>query len=187
MNCVYCGKVCKNENSKRNHERLCKHNPERDQVSLEAARKSASEKTPCRYCGKGMTKGNSKRHENSCSENPANQKECPVCSKMFSGKGTTCSYSCSNVYFKRARNKDSHLGYQALCFRYHGKKCLVCGEEKIVAAHHVNEDHSDNRPENLVPLCPTHHQYIHSRYRDEVQPFVDEYIKNYTGCSVEVT
>ena len=27
--CIYCGKICKNDNSLRNHERLCKENPDR--------------------------------------------------------------------------------------------------------------------------------------------------------------
>jgi|688.fasta_scaffold365078_2 hypothetical protein len=27
MNCIFCNKVCKNENSLRNHQRLCKNNP----------------------------------------------------------------------------------------------------------------------------------------------------------------
>lgn len=30
LNCIYCGKACKNNNSLRNHERLCKENPNRD-------------------------------------------------------------------------------------------------------------------------------------------------------------
>lgn len=30
LNCQFCGKECKNNNSLRNHERLCKSNPERD-------------------------------------------------------------------------------------------------------------------------------------------------------------
>lgn len=29
MNCMFCGKECKNDNSLRNHQRLCKLNPER--------------------------------------------------------------------------------------------------------------------------------------------------------------
>ncbi len=64
-----------------------------------------------------------------------------------------------------------------MCFGYHEKKCIVCGEENIVAAHHVDEDHENNEPENLVPLCPTHYQYVHSQYRGEVQPIIDEYIR----------
>ena len=31
--CKYCGKICKNENSHRNHERLCPKNPSRNYVS----------------------------------------------------------------------------------------------------------------------------------------------------------
>ena len=29
MNCIYCDKICKNDNSLRNHQRLCKNNPDR--------------------------------------------------------------------------------------------------------------------------------------------------------------
>lgn len=32
--CIYCGKPCKNANSHRNHERLCKSNPNRQQSNL---------------------------------------------------------------------------------------------------------------------------------------------------------
>jgi very-short-patch-repair endonuclease len=38
--CRFCGKVCKNSNSLRNHERLCKLNPDRDLHSLEVMRKN---------------------------------------------------------------------------------------------------------------------------------------------------
>lgn len=40
MNCKYCGKDCKNENSLRNHERLCKSNPERQISGFELYNKS---------------------------------------------------------------------------------------------------------------------------------------------------
>lgn len=33
LKCIFCGKECKNCNSKRNHERLCKLNPDRDFIS----------------------------------------------------------------------------------------------------------------------------------------------------------
>lgn len=77
--------------------------------------------------------------------------------------------------------KRRHIG---ICFKNHAKECVVCGETKIVAVHHYNHDHEDNRPENLVPLCPTHHAYMHSRFkklieekvRDYVQYFIDEYM-----------
>jgi hypothetical protein len=96
-----------------------------------------------------------------------------------------CNRSCANSVGGRAKSdKDYSLGnlnYRTICEKHHEMKCLVCGEEKIVAVHHVDEDHSNNDPKNLVPLCPTHHQYVHSRYRDEVQPIIDRYIEEKWG------
>lgn len=60
---------------------------------------------------------------------------------------------------------------------------MVDGENKIVAVHHYDHNHDNNDPKNLVPLCPTHHSYVHSRYVDEVQPAIDEYVKNYPGVA----
>lgn len=31
--CSYCGKACKNANSLRNHERLCKQNPDHQKIN----------------------------------------------------------------------------------------------------------------------------------------------------------
>ena len=131
-------------------------------------------KINCNKCEREFGSNVIKRHSMICE----GLKECPVCKIKHNKKGLTCSYSCSNKMFRTGENNGNWKQdtYQSTCWLYHGKKCLVCGEEKIVAAHHVNEDHSDNRPENLVPLCPTHHQYVHSRYRDEVQPIIDKYL-----------
>ena len=112
-------------------------------------------------------------------------RECPVCKKEFNvykrEKKKTCSRSCSNKYFRVGEGNGNWKQdtYRSTCFLYHKKKCVICNEDKIVSVHHYNEDHNDNRPENLVPLCPTHHQYVHSGFRDEVQPIIDEYIKNF--------
>lgn len=63
------------------------------------------------------------------------------------------------------------------------KKCIVCGEMRIVEAHHYNGVHKDNRPENFAPLCLTHHQYWHSAYRYLIQEQVDEYVKKFSSRS----
>ena len=187
--CRYCHRVCKNDNSLRNHERLCKQNPTGGTANTSRALEKANAKTECcQYCNELFSLGNIKKHTISCKKNPSNFKECPVCNKEHSKDGITCSYSCSNKYFRHGRKggtqykTDDRLiankQYQQLCFRHHGKKCIVCGEEKIVAVHHINENHFDNRVENLVPLCPTHHQYVHSRYKNEVIPIIENFIKN---------
>ena len=182
--CKYCDKECKNDNSLRNHERLCKSNPDRQTVNIENARKKANEKHSCVFCNIKVSLSSLKKHENSCESNPKiieeRGKECPVCNKFFLSKSITCSYSCSNTYFREVRNKPkNYINYRTICFKYHKKECVVCKENKILSVHHMNQNHNDNRPENLVPLCPTHHQYIHSRYKMEIFPEIEEYVKQF--------
>ena len=55
------------------------------------------------------------------------------------------------------------------------KRSVVCGEDKIVAVHHYDHNHENNDPKNLIPLCPTHHAYVHSRYANEVLPYIEKY------------
>ena len=59
----------------------------------------------CVYCNHETNITNIKRHEKACKENPANKKECPVCKTIHSKKSITCSYSCSNTYFRSGKNK----------------------------------------------------------------------------------
>ena len=147
------------------------------QNSLDNLKLAATIKKCCDYCNNNFSLTNFKKHEDSCKKNPKNLKECPCCKKLHSKDGVTCSYACSNTHFKHLRNKpEKHIRYRTICFNHHKKKCVICGEEKIVAVHHMNENHNDNRPENLIPLCPTHHQYIHSRYKKEVIEKINNYI-----------
>ena len=112
-------------------------------------------------------------------------KLCPVCDKPFVTKKdhpreqTTCSKSCSNTYFNGISRNINITNHRTICFRHHDKKCVICGEEKIVEAHHLDHDSTHNVPENLIPLCPTHHQYWHSRYRKKVEPTIRKYIKEW--------
>lgn len=183
LNCNFCKRECKNDNSLRNHERLCKTNPNRQSVKIDAAREKAYKKYDCSYCGIGISLTNFKKHENHCKSNPKviekKGKNCPVCDTFFISESVTCSYSCSNTHFNHLRNKpETYNNYRTICFKYHKKECVICKENKIVAVHHMNEDHEDNRPENLIPLCPTHHQYVHSRYKDDVLSLIENYIEN---------
>lgn len=119
-------------------------------------------------------------------------KVCPVCQSEFQvleghpKQSSTCSYSCSNTLFRSGERNGMYdtnaihkTNYVAVCFKYHKKECVICGENRIVAVHHYNENHDDDRVENLVPLCPTHHQYWHSRYQHLIKERVDNYVKNF--------
>ena len=147
------------------------------QNSLDNLKLATTTKKCCAYCSNNFSLTNIKKHENACKENPRNLKECPSCKKLHSKNGITCSYACSNTYFSHLRNKpEKYNRYRTICFKNHKKECIICGENKIVAVHHMNEDHNDNRPENLIPLCPTHHQYVHSKYKKEIIDKINEYI-----------
>lgn len=110
-------------------------------------------------------------------------KICPVCGTDFvttkSDDSTTCGYACSNVFFKELRHPNP-TNYRTICFRHHKKECVVCGENIVVDVHHMDENHDNNAPENLIPLCPTHHKYWHSGHRHLIEGKVYSYIKEFT-------
>jgi predicted HNH restriction endonuclease len=49
------------------------------------------------------------------------------------------------------------------------EKCVICGFDKFVALHHLDQDKSNNSGQNLIGLCPNHHQMLHTqKYREEI-------------------
>lgn len=109
-------------------------------------------------------------------------KECVKCGSEFvyTGRKLTkgydaakhCSRSCANN--RQEWWNSNAKGYRTIAFQTWEKKCVICGFDKIVDVHHLNEDHSDNRPENLIPLCPNHHEMYHSKYKDEIVLLLNE-------------
>ena len=118
------------------------------------------------------------------------KKVCPICGKEFftettkkASKQVCCSNACSNTYFRSGENNGMYhkaTKYSTICFKYHPHKCCICGEENIVAVHHYDGNHNNDDICNLVPLCPTHHCYWHSNFRNLIKDKVDEYVKKFT-------
>jgi len=145
-------------------------------------------KRRCKFCNHETTASSIERHEKFCYLNPNNLKICPVCSKPIKNYKTnkTCSHACANTYFRSGSDnpnwKDhgtSEGTYRSTCFLYHKKECVICGEKNVVAVHHMDGDKHNSSPENLIPLCPTHHAYWHSKYRHIIEEQVKLYIKKF--------
>ena len=92
----------------------------------------------------------------------------------------TCSNTCKNKYFRGERLPNwngGFLQYRQVCFQYHEHRCAVCSEELIIEVHHMDGNYSNCTKENLIPLCPTHHKYIHhKKYSYLVEDPIKEYI-----------
>lgn len=114
---------------------------------------------------------------------PVQIKICPVCKKEFqesighARERTTCSHSCSNTYFRSKTDNGQYKHgihskvdgkrfgtlYRKICFERFKQECFLCGWNECVAVHHIDGNHDNNDPANLIPLCPNHHQSIHTK------------------------
>ena len=94
-------------------------------------------------------------------------------------KALFCSRSCSNNR-QQWWNKNA-IRYRTIALQHHEKKCAVCGFDWIVAIHHIDENKNNNDPKNLIPLCPNHHEMVHSKHRDLIQPIIDDWILKYNS------
>lgn len=73
-----------------------------------------------------------------------------------------CSLSCAN---SRTKGGTSRRAYQAQARKLRKEACECCGSVKLLHVHHINEDWSDNRPENTQTLCVFCHQFWHATHR----------------------
>src|SRR3989344_3156855 len=49
------------------------------------------------------------------------------------------------------------------------KSCAICGFDKIVDLHHLDQNINNRAESNLAGLCPNHHKMLHDyRYREEM-------------------
>lgn len=110
-------------------------------------------------------------------------KICECCKKPFTWKGREktkkftdakfCSRGCANN--RSIWWKDNATSYRTIAEHNHKMECAVCRFDKIVAIHHIDENKKNNDPTNLIPLCPNHHEMVHSKWKYEVMPFITEW------------
>jgi hypothetical protein len=125
---------------------------------------------------------------------PRITKRCPVCDSEFKTslghrkEKDTCSHGCANAFFRSGENNGNfgirpgtRNNYRRVCFSNNEKKCIIhgCGEARIVEVHHIDGDRNNNSPDNLIPLCPTHHAYCHSRFKYLIEDQIKKFKKDF--------
>jgi hypothetical protein len=113
------------------------------------------------------------------------KKICECCGNEFIWQGRRftksferakfCSRSCSNNRQMWWNENATH--YRTIALQNWAHECAICGFNKVVAIHHVDEDHFNNDPKNLIPLCPNHHEMVHSKWKYEVQPEINRLVE----------
>lgn len=98
---------------------------------------------------------------------------CPKCKRMIHLKSKGLCAGCYNTTYRLEYQKAlNHMNRYGLDYETYKKitaKCILCEFDKFVALHHLDQDKNNNSKENLVGLCPNHHQMLHTmKYRDEV-------------------
>ncbi len=86
---------------------------------------------------------------------------------------------CYNFVFHLEKNKkwnkEKYHGIGLEIYKKITKKCAICGFDKIVELHHLDENKKNNDKENLVGLCPNHHKMFHnSKFREEITKILRE-------------
>ena len=92
-----------------------------------------------------------------------------------------CSISCANHRGVGKEWENTHssrnLGYRKKCFTEWEHKCVLCGYDKIVDVHHIDENKKNNDITNLIPLCPNHHMELHHKdYKNEIKDIISNLI-----------
>lgn len=82
-------------------------------------------------------------------------------------------------YHHCGRRKDKILKEDTCQYRKRNTGvCAICGKTDGVEVHHIDENRSNNLPSNLITLCESCHQRVHSRnlqtiYQDEIVSIED--------------
>jgi hypothetical protein len=86
---------------------------------------------------------------------------------------------CYNFVFhldnNKAWNQKKSFGIDSETYRKLTEKCVICGFDKVVDLHHLDENKKNNSLSNLIGLCPNHHQMLHNfKFRKEIRELLKQ-------------
>lgn len=132
--CKYCGKECKNNNSLRNHERLCKLNPDKQFTKFMDIKWQKNKKVSNQFIkaieeGKEKPKYRAKRY------------------LLENGDIVNCSEQTKRRFAKDYLEEK------------YGHKCMICGNSEwlgkpiLLIADHIDGDPTHNNIDNFRLIC----------------------------------
>ena len=135
----------------------------------------------CIYCKKEK-KINGKGYCNWCYRKHMWKQKLIICSRCkrelphhAKGLCAGCYQSTFQLDKIKAWNHQKNHNISVEKYKELTKECLICGFNKYVVLHHLDENHSNSDDKNLIGLCPNHHQMIHTlQYKEEVLSLIRE-------------
>ena len=110
------------------------------------------------------------------------KKICRRCKRLIKMQAKGYCPGCYNTVFHLERTKawnhkrNYNLDYKT--YKRITSHCLICGFNKYVDLHHLDGNHKNNSHDNLIGLCPNHHQMLHTlKWRDEVLDQINKILK----------
>ena len=152
VKCDFCGKEFNKPTNKVNESRKNGWNL---YCSADCRNKAKKIKCLCANCGKELWKTPSEIARSKTGN-------------VFCNKSCACSYN--NSHFRLKENNPNWKGgkvgskaYTIIAYRTYKKACAVCGNEDVdvLEVHHIDCDHFNNDPDNLIILCANHHAKVH--------------------------
>lgn len=148
-----------------------------------------------KYYSESYLKKQKEKNDRNFGEVKDHKKICQKCEQEFIWTGRLktkqfeaarfCSQNCANFrgvgtewenIIGKKITKYRTIAFSQFCLP---KKCEICNFDKIVEVHHIDEDRTNNKIDNLIILCPNHHQMYHSsKWKEEMLLLIKNVIKN---------
>lgn len=135
----------------------------------------------CKNCGREK-ENHSKGHCITCYKKLLWKPKKIICKRCKREMPHHCKGLCGGCYnFMFHLEKTKSANYK----KYHNisielykkttKECIICGFDKIVELHHLDENKKNNAEQNLIGLCPNHHRILHDfRFRKDIRELLKE-------------